>query len=193
MTGRRFHRTTEAIPRRPWKSKSPFASRPMKININRATRGGAREVQRGTSSICFRRTVPPVVQSCWSRDLREGKPRGFQTGGLPTFFGTRSGLCCGRFRDCSSYALLKAEKEEKDKSENPPDKSGKSEKIGKPKKDKKDKSRRTSPDREAPPFEILLAALERLQLELQIANCFPSQIVFHHTLRSQGGIALTCL
>ena len=39
MTGRRFHRTTEAIPRRPWKSTSPFASRPMKINIKRGTRG----------------------------------------------------------------------------------------------------------------------------------------------------------
>ena len=39
MTGRRFHRTTEAIPRRPWKAKSPFASRPMKINIKEGTQG----------------------------------------------------------------------------------------------------------------------------------------------------------
>ena len=39
MTGRRFHRTTEAIPRRPWKSKSPFAFRPMQISIKRWTRG----------------------------------------------------------------------------------------------------------------------------------------------------------
>ena len=39
MTRRRFHRTTEAIPRRPWKSKSPFASRPMKINTKEGTRG----------------------------------------------------------------------------------------------------------------------------------------------------------
>ena len=31
MTGRRFHRTMEVIPRRPWKSKSPFASRPITI------------------------------------------------------------------------------------------------------------------------------------------------------------------
>ena len=29
----------EAIPRRPWKSKNPFASRPMKISIERATQG----------------------------------------------------------------------------------------------------------------------------------------------------------
>ena len=39
MTGRRFHRITEVIPRRPWKSKSPFASRPIKISINKGTRG----------------------------------------------------------------------------------------------------------------------------------------------------------
>ena len=41
MTGRRFHRTTEAIPRCPWKSKSPFASRPMKISIQRGREGCA--------------------------------------------------------------------------------------------------------------------------------------------------------
>ena len=39
MTGRRFHRTTEMIPHRPWKAKSPFASRPIKISINKGTRG----------------------------------------------------------------------------------------------------------------------------------------------------------
>ena len=39
MTGRRFHRTTEAIPRRPWKSKSPFASRPIYISIEKGMRG----------------------------------------------------------------------------------------------------------------------------------------------------------
>ena len=39
MTGRRFHRTTEVIPRRPWKSKSPFAPRLIKITINKGTRG----------------------------------------------------------------------------------------------------------------------------------------------------------
>ena len=39
MTGRRFHRTTEAIPRRPWKAKSPFASKPTKISINWGTQG----------------------------------------------------------------------------------------------------------------------------------------------------------
>ena len=39
MTGRRFHRTTPAIPRRPWKSKSPFASRPLKTSIKKGTRG----------------------------------------------------------------------------------------------------------------------------------------------------------
>ena len=39
MTARRFHRTMEVIPRRPWKSKSPFASRPIKTSINKGTRG----------------------------------------------------------------------------------------------------------------------------------------------------------
>ena len=39
MTGRRFHRTTEALPRRPWKAKRFFASRPIKISIKKGTRG----------------------------------------------------------------------------------------------------------------------------------------------------------
>ena len=54
MTGRRFHRTTEAIPRRPWKAKRLFRSRPVKIE------GYARVRTRydGTSSIHFHRAVP---------------------------------------------------------------------------------------------------------------------------------------
>ena len=39
MTGRMFHRTKEMIPRRPWKAKSPFASRPIRISINKGMRG----------------------------------------------------------------------------------------------------------------------------------------------------------
>ena len=39
MTGRRLHRTTEAIPRRPWKAQSPFASRHIRISIRKGTRG----------------------------------------------------------------------------------------------------------------------------------------------------------
>ena len=39
MSGRRFHCTTEAIPRRPWKAKSPFASKPCQVNIKKGTRG----------------------------------------------------------------------------------------------------------------------------------------------------------
>ena len=41
MAGRRFHRTTEMIPHRPWKAKSPFAfgSKPIKISINKGTLG----------------------------------------------------------------------------------------------------------------------------------------------------------
>ena len=54
MTGRGFHRTAEAMPRRPWKSKSWSVSRPVKISIYKEgdTRG-APEVRRSTSSIYF--------------------------------------------------------------------------------------------------------------------------------------------
>ena len=37
MTARRFHRATEVIPRRPWKSTSPFASGPIEISKNTKT------------------------------------------------------------------------------------------------------------------------------------------------------------
>ena len=39
MTGRGFHRTTEAIPRRPWKAKRFFVSGPIKTSIKKGTRG----------------------------------------------------------------------------------------------------------------------------------------------------------
>ena len=57
MTGRRFHRITELIPCRPWKSKSPFASRPMKINIRKGTRG-----VRAT----YDEVLPPYISVVWS-------------------------------------------------------------------------------------------------------------------------------
>ena len=41
VTGRRFHRATEAIPRGPWKAKNPFASRPLKTSIKRVREGCA--------------------------------------------------------------------------------------------------------------------------------------------------------
>ena len=51
IAGRRLHHTMEEIPCHPWKSRSPFASRP----IERAQTGGGvrgvREVRGGTSSI----------------------------------------------------------------------------------------------------------------------------------------------
>ena len=60
MTGRRFRRTTEAIPRRPWKSTSAFASRPIEISKNTGTqRARARYDLYG----------PLVVQSYWSPTL----------------------------------------------------------------------------------------------------------------------------
>ena len=64
MTGRRFHHTTEVIPRRPWKSKSPFAYGPIKVSKNTYAKG-AREVRRGTSSIHFHRTVLGRSEKGW--------------------------------------------------------------------------------------------------------------------------------
>ena len=57
MTGRRFHRTIEVIPRCPWNSKSPCASSPIKTSISEGDARGAREVRDGTSSIPFHRVV----------------------------------------------------------------------------------------------------------------------------------------
>ena len=60
---RRFHRTTEVIPRRPWKSKSPFVSRPIKISIKQRGRKGC---ARGTTRYflhSFPSFGPLVVQS----------------------------------------------------------------------------------------------------------------------------------
>ena len=62
MTGRGFHRTTEVIPRRPWKSKSPFASRPIKISKTTRTQGRARGTTRHFLQ-AFPSYGPPVVQS----------------------------------------------------------------------------------------------------------------------------------
>ena len=67
MTGRSFHRATQAIPRRPWKAKSPFASRPISNKHKKGRARGAREVQRGTSWISFPSCGAPVVQSYWPR------------------------------------------------------------------------------------------------------------------------------
>ena len=39
MTGRRFHRTMEMIPARPWKSKSPSVSTPINKVQNKGTQG----------------------------------------------------------------------------------------------------------------------------------------------------------
>ena len=46
MTGQLFHRTTEVILRRPWKSKSPFASRPIQIIKAQGRKGCARGTTR---------------------------------------------------------------------------------------------------------------------------------------------------
>ena len=81
MTGRRFHRTTEAIPRRPWKARSPFASRPIRISIKKGTRGMRttyNTVLRPYISIvrCSSRPVIPVPENAeipQKRSHREDK------------------------------------------------------------------------------------------------------------------------
>ena len=52
MTGQRFHRTTEAIPRHSWKSKSIFVSRPIKVSTDK---GGAKGAPR------FDAVLPPFI------------------------------------------------------------------------------------------------------------------------------------
>ena len=64
MAGRRFHRTTEVIPRRPWKSKSPFASKPamLKWAKSQGPYGCARGAMRYFLH-SFPLYGPPVIQS----------------------------------------------------------------------------------------------------------------------------------
>ena len=65
MTGQKFHRATDMIPRRPWKPKSPFASTPTKIN--RST--GTQRVRARCDAVLppfIPSYGPPVVQSYWS-------------------------------------------------------------------------------------------------------------------------------
>ena len=65
MTWRRFNRAREVIPRRPWKSKSPFASRPMKTSINKGTRG----VRARYDAVRPPSHGPTVVQSYRSQQM----------------------------------------------------------------------------------------------------------------------------
>ena len=68
MTGRRFHRTTEVIPRRPWKSQSRFASRPIQLSINKGMRGARARARHDVALPPFISIVPspgrPVVFRC---------------------------------------------------------------------------------------------------------------------------------
>ena len=51
-----FHRTAEVIPHHPWKSKSPFVSRPMRFSMNTC----AHKVRHSTSVVLFK---CPVLRS----------------------------------------------------------------------------------------------------------------------------------
>ena len=62
MTRRRFHRATEVSPRRPWKSKSPFASRPLQRSEIQGRKGHAQGTTRYFLH-SFPSHGPPVVQS----------------------------------------------------------------------------------------------------------------------------------
>ena len=58
MNGRRFHRTMEMIPARPWWSKSPSVSTPIKQSTKQGNARGTSEVRRGASSIHFHCPAP---------------------------------------------------------------------------------------------------------------------------------------
>ena len=60
MTGQRLQRTTEAIPRRPWKSKRSFVSKPMKTGKNKGTQG---------VHVRYDTVVPPLIYIVWSPSL----------------------------------------------------------------------------------------------------------------------------
>ena len=57
MTGRRLPRTMEVIPRHPWKSKSPCASRPTKASIIKGTQG---------VRVRYDTVLPPSISIVWS-------------------------------------------------------------------------------------------------------------------------------
>ena len=87
MTGRKFHRTKEVIPRRPWKSKTPFLSRPTKTSIKYADARGACEVQHSISSIHFHCTVHrrPVI-SVIEKQTKKETHKQIVRGVLPGFW-----------------------------------------------------------------------------------------------------------
>ena len=100
ITKRRFHHTTEVIPRPPSGSlEAPSASRPPENIIKRGDARGASEVRRGTSANHSRHTDPqsssfaPLIE----RDsrLNQGfRKRGWRTEGV----GARRSFLCQRFR-----------------------------------------------------------------------------------------------
>ena len=84
MTGPRFHRTTEAMPRCPWKSNSsnPFVSNPIK-QVKQGDTRGASEVRHSTSSIHLIISIvwspgPPVISVPEQPPLcgKTGSPKG---------------------------------------------------------------------------------------------------------------------
>ena len=58
MTGRRFDRTMDMIPARPWSSKNPSVSTPVKQSTKQGNARGTNELRRGTCSINFHCPVP---------------------------------------------------------------------------------------------------------------------------------------
>ena len=82
MTGRRIHRTTEALPRRPWKAKSPFASGPKRNMHKEGHVRGAHEVRHGTSSMHVHCAIPQSPSHTGPR-IGDREPRTIPTKDLP--------------------------------------------------------------------------------------------------------------
>ena len=88
MTGQRFHRTTEVIPCRPWKSRSPFASRPTFPSYGSPVAQSYRSPNHVFQSLAFRvpsRALFPTTHGSGARVLD------IVSAGIP---GNSSFLCC---------------------------------------------------------------------------------------------------
>ena len=110
MTGRGFHRTTEAIPRRPWKAKRFFVSRPIKTSIKKGTRGVHTRYDTAllpfiSIALCPGRPVIPVPEIfCFLG----GKCCGKFGGNFVGFFRThqiKAQKCWGNFRNISRESI----------------------------------------------------------------------------------------
>ena len=94
MTRRRFHRTAEVIPRRPWKSKNPFASRSTTISINKGTQGERTRYDAGLLPFISIVQSPghPVISAPRQKKSKKSKRSHFDS--FSTFFWGGGFLIC---------------------------------------------------------------------------------------------------